>query len=542
MKKAIKNSIIKIAAFLILFVTFQSAFSQISPIDKRISLSVSKESIETVITKISQKAMVNFSYNSDIIPLDSLVSFTVINTSISKVLNQLLGNYCTCKAIGNHIIFIKKRAKKQEKSKQIISEITGRIFDSETNREMGNVSIFDIAKNNVALSDSTGFYSVTLSPKAQSIALLFSKENYYDTIVITGNKKTSAIDIHLHSKTKPAETFEKLEPKRILFVTSNDINAYGLVQAFVNVDMVTHSKNIIFQEKRVAQISLLPYLGSNSRISGSIINHLSVNVIAGYANGISGCEIGTVLNISKHDVKGLQLAGFGNITGGNTKACQMAGVFNQNVGNASGLQMAGFSNVVLDALKGVQIGTLNFAKVNKGFQLGIINVVDSSDGVSIGFVSIVRKGYYNLSLFTDEMLMANVNFKMGAHTFYNIWGLSANNEMWGLTYGVGIHTHPEKKLSFNYDLSFTNMSYKKAFEIQVCLKTKLSADINYSITKKIDLFAGLSYNIFSSDKIIDVALQDYVSSITKSYILETQFKSVKMQLWPGAQLGLKWRI
>jgi len=452
-----------------------------------------------------------------------------------------LGKYCSFKPIGNHIIFIKKHSKKPEKQTETTVTIKGQII-SETDQKIAYATIVDYDKNNSTLSDSNGFYSFTISQKSESISLLFSKENYYDTIIYLRKANSSNLTIHLHSKPKPIETFQKLEPKRIFFVTSNNIDEYQLVQAFVSPEMLNHAKNLSFQEKRFAQTSLLPYLGTNSWISGSIINHFSVNAIAGYSNGLSGFEIGTVLNISKQDVKGFQIAGFGNITGGNTKALQMATVFNQNAGNMTGLQMAGLSNVVLDTLKGVQIAPLNFAKTNKGFQLGIINVVDSSDGVSIGFVSIVRKGYYNLSLFTDEMVMANVNFKMGAHSFYNIWGLSASSQMWGLTYGVGIHNHPEKKISFNYDLSFTNMSYKKAFEIQVCIKTKLSADLNYRLSPKIDAFAGLSYSIFSSDKIIDTELQQYVSDITNSYIIETQFKSVKIQLWPGAQLGLKWRM
>jgi hypothetical protein len=542
MKKAINNIVVRFIPFLFLLCFSLSGFSQANPIDKRMSLSVSNEPMEKVLATISQITSVRFSYNSDIIPLDSLVSLNCTNVPVSTILNQIVGKRCTFKTMGNHIIFLKKTVKKREKTPQVNDVIKGQVFDFETNRKMANVSVIDMTTQRVTLTDSNGFYSLTLPSKAASMALLYSKEKYDDTIVMLGNKPVSIIAIQLHSKPRPIETYDKLEPKRILFVTTNDITAYGLVQAFVNVDMVTHSKNIAFQEKRIAQFSLLPYLGTNSRISGSIINHFSVNAVAGYSNGLSGFEIGTVLNISKRNVNGVQMAGFGNITGGNTKAFQIASVFNQTVGNATGMQMAGFSNVVLDTLKGVQIGALNFAKINKGFQLGIINVVDSSDGVSIGFVSIVRKGYYNLSFYPDEMLMANLTFKMGAHTFYNIWGLSANTEMWGLTYGVGIHSHPEKKISFNYDLSFTNVSYKKAFEIQVCLKTKFSTDLNYSITSNVDLFAGLSYNIFSSDKITDLALQEYVSKITKSYILETQFKSVKMQLWPGAQLGLKWRM
>ena len=542
MKKAIKNIVVRFSLFLFFLCYSLCGFSQANPIEKRMSLSVSNEPIGRILVTITQKTAVRFSYNSDIIPLDSLVSLNCTNVPISTILKQLLGKCCSFITMGNHIIFLKKTIKKREKMVQENAVITGQIFDFETNRKLANVSVIDMNTQKVTLTDSNGLYSLTLPSKVASLALLYTKENNDDTIVMTGNKQVSTIAIQLHSKPKPIETFDKLEPKRILFVTTNDIAAYGLVHAFVNVEMVTHSKNIAFQEKRIAQFSLLPYLGTNSRISGSIINHFSVNAVAGYSNGLLGFEIGTVLNISKRDVNGVQIAGFGNITGGNTKAFQIASVFNQTVGNASGLQMAGFSNVVLDTLRGVQIGALNFAKINKGFQLGIINVVDSSDGVSIGFVSIVSKGDYNLSFYTDEMLMTNLTFKMGAHTFYNIWGLSANMEMWGLTYGVGIHSFPEKKISFNYDLRFTNMSYKKAFEMQVCLNTKFSTDLNYSITSNIDLFAGLSYNIFSSDKISDVALQEYVSKITKSYILETQFKSVKMQLWPGAQLGLKLRM
>jgi hypothetical protein len=306
--------------------------------------------------------------------------------------------------------------------------------------------------------------------------------------------------------------------------------------------MLSHAKNLNIFEKRIGQFSIVPYIGTNRRISGAIVNHISFNAIAGYSNGVNGVELGTLLNISKNEVKGFQFAGVGNITGGNTNGFQAASVFNRNVGNVSGLQLSGFSNIVLDSLKGVQIGFVNFVKINKGFQFGIINMADSSSGVSIGFITVVKKGYYNLSVFTDEMLIPNISFKMGTHKFYNIWGLSANKEMWGLTYGFGIHPKPENKTSLNYDLSFTQMSYKKTFEIQFCIKTKLQADLNIRLNKKLDIFTGISYNIFASDKIIDTELQNHITNITNSYIFTTTFKSARMQHWPGVSLGLKYVI
>ena len=114
--------------------------------------------------------------------------------------------------------------------------------------------------------------------------------------------------------------------------------------------------------------------------------------------------------------------------------------------------------------------------------------------------------------------------------------------MWGLTYGVGFHQNMEKKFSPNYDLSFTNMSYKKTFEVQVCMKIKLAADLNYRLNKSFDVFGGLSYNIFASDKNIDIDLQNYIEEITNSKVNSFVFKSVRAQHWLGVSLGFKYRI
>jgi hypothetical protein len=140
------------------------------------------------------------------------------------------------------------------------------------------------------------------------------------------------------------------------------------------------------------------------------------------------------------------------------------------------------------------------------------------------------------------MLMANLNYKMGTNKFYNIFGVSANNVMWGAIYGFGTNIRAEKKLSLNFDLSFTNMSYKKTFETQLCMKTKLSTDINFRLNKNLYLFTGLSYNILTSDKIIDKDLQNYLSETLKQIMQTRTFKSVRLQSWPGLMLGIKYNL
>jgi hypothetical protein len=541
MEKAIRNIVIYSATFLVLSFASLKGYSQTNFLEKVISISVSNETVEKVLSKISKKVEANFSYNSDLIPLDSVVSMNVNNVRTSKALSVLLGKNYYFKTLGNHIIILKRNVINVENPKKTTCTITGFVYNSLTNEKISNTSIFDLNKNFSVLTDSNGFYKLTFMPEKAFIGLGFCKSSFNDTVVFV-KATTSTIDIRLNPNARKIEHFEKIQTKKANEIPQFNINEYKIVQTFVKADMLAHAKNIDIQEKRTAQFSILPYIGTNRNISGAIVNRISFNAIAGYSSGVEGAELGTLLNISKNDVKGFQFSGFGNITGGNTKGFQAAGFFNRNIGNVSGVQMSGFSNIVLDTLKGVQLGCVNYVKTNKGFQLGIINMADSSYGVSIGFLSIVKKGYYNLSLFTDEMLMANLTFKMGTHKFYNIWGLSANKEMWGLTYGVGIHRHPEKKLSFNYDLSVTNMSYKKTFETQVCLKTKLSADINYRLSPKIEVFTGLAYNVFTSDKINDTALQNYVSEITITKTYSTTFKSVTLQHWPGFEFGFKWRL
>lgn len=540
MKKVIRNIIFYGIIFLTLIFLSKTTYSQSNPLNNKISISVSNTSLKNALNIISKKTGICFSFNSDILSLDSTVSLSLTNKTISKVLYHLIGKNYYLKTLGNHIIILKRDDAKINNSSLIT--INGYITNAETGEILPNVTIYDLNKNYSALSDSNGYFKIRFIPETETIGLGFSKNKFSDTIVFIKSAITSPINISLHLNSREIENIEKLQLKQPKIISSFNINDLGIVKSFVRADMLIHAKNLNIYETRTGQFSILPYIGTNRKISGAIVNRISFNAIAGYSNGVNGVELGTLLNISKNDVKGFQFSGFGNITQGKTKGFQVASVFNRNIGNVSGLQLSGLSNIVLDTLKGVQIGFVNYVRVNKGFQFGIINMVDSSSGVSIGFISVAKKGYYNLSVFTDEMLMPNIAFKMGTNKFYNIWGLSAEKDMWGLTYGFGIHPKPEKKYSFNYDFSLTQMSYKKPFEVQFCMKTKLLSDLNIKLGKRFDLFTGLSLNVFCSDKLIDLELQDHITNITNSFISTTTFKSVRMQIWPGLEIGIKYRL
>ena len=239
--------------------------------------------------------------------------------------------------------------------------------------------------------------------------------------------------------------------------------------------------------KRLAQISILPSVGTNLNRSEIITNNVSVNVFWGNNGGVEGLEVGGFVNSVSQDMKGVQIAGLGNVVGGGTVGTQTAGLFNVDKGKMQGLQAAGLFNIsgetdavqasglfnISKGFTGIQTaGLFNFANGNsegiqlaslfnvskkdtrtqisglanfggdvswgqasallnvaghlKGFQFGLINVADTVSGTPIGLLTIVRNGYNRVEFSTGDAFRANFALKLGAHSFYNIFQAAAN--------------------------------------------------------------------------------------------------------------------
>ncbi|OON70549.1 DUF4974 domain-containing protein [Hymenobacter sp. CRA2] len=115
-----------------------------------------------------------------------------------------------------------------------------------------------------------------------------------------------------------------------------------------------------------AQISLLGPLGSNGLRSGQTVNHLSVNILGGYAAGVEGVEVGGLFNIDRDTVDGAQLAGLGNYVGRHLDGFQAAGLLNVLGGGGKGWQAAGLLNIATRPIAGAQTaGLFNYVGPRK---------------------------------------------------------------------------------------------------------------------------------------------------------------------------------
>ena len=233
----------------------------------------------------------------------------------------------------------------------------------------------------------------------------------------------------------------------------------------------------------VAQVSILPFLGTNFTRSAQTTNHFSFNLFMGTNGGVDGLEVGGLFNTITGDVRGTQLAGLGNVVAGNVKGSQLAGLFNVNGGHTAGLQAAGLFNYttraqaaqlaglfnvggseygglqaaglfnlttgregrssqlaglmnatghakmqvaglinVAGTVEAVQVaGLVNIAGEVKGVQIGLLNVADTVGGASIGLLSLVNRGYNRIEIAAGDALWANLGLKLGTRRFYNIF-------------------------------------------------------------------------------------------------------------------------
>ncbi|MEL6925711.1 MAG: hypothetical protein AAFO94_16825, partial [Bacteroidota bacterium] len=224
--------------------------------------------------------------------------------------------------------------------------------------------------------------------------------------------------------------------------------------SIAKADMELAAAEEITLQRRPAQLSFLPYVGTNFGKSRQIKNHFSVNVLWGVNGGVEGVEMAGLLNSLRKDMNGVQMAGVGNIVRGNSYGVQAAGLVNYNAQRAHGVQMSGLVNVsgrggtvaqfaglgnVTGGNAGIQLSGLfnvagqrvetiqaapifNRARNVRGIQLGLINVVDTIGFAPIGLINIVRSGrnkYNKVELGTGTVFDGIGELKFGAKRLYN---------------------------------------------------------------------------------------------------------------------------
>ncbi len=558
------------------------------------SLEINRQPLGEVLEILSNKGDFYFSYNSNTIKKDSLVSLKATNKTIREILDMLFKPYFEYKESGNYIILRRVPVKLTLITNSSVSEdryysISGYVLDQQTGTSIPYASIYEQKWLASSLTNDQGYFKIKLKSRYRNPALTVSKEFYEDTTVPikTGYNQQLTITI------VPIETFENtytvtpddyFAPDSITLITKSD--SFFTKYTYRKTDSVKVEKTRIaglllsakqkiqsvnlkkFFVARPYQVSFFPPLSTNGRLNAQVVNKFSVNALGGYSAGVNGVEFGGLFNINKKNMQGMQAAGIFNLAGGYVKGAQFAGVNNTvldsmhgfeaaGVGNfvkrkVTGWQVAGVYNYAADSAKGVQIsgvvnvarktihgvqisGVVNYARKIKGAQIGVINIADSSSGLHIGIINIVKNGYHTLALSANELMNLNVEIKTGTKKLYSnlIGGMNISDtaKLYSFGFGLGHYGKIGRNTGITTEIS-SQYLYRGSWDYTNLLN-KFKLNFNIHLGKYISVFAGPVVNVFYTDQ--QTIINNYHKNIP-SY--KTHRFSDKVTGWIGWNAGI----
>ncbi len=368
-------------------------------LSKNISLDINRQRLDNVLEILSNKGNFYFSYNSNVVKKDSIVSFAVRNKSVKEILDILFNQSFEFKESGNYIIIrkapirmmmITNKGKLEEK----VYSVSGFVYDEQSGYAISEASVYEKKLLYSALTNNEGFFKIKLkSSKASKAELTISKEFYEDTTVIIEphhNQQLTITMVPFESientvvispddylvkdsvkEQADVDTAVKTPIKTIL--DSIKVERTGLGRFLLSGKQKIQSLNLKkFFTTRPFQVSVIPGVGSHGKMSAQVVNNFSLNIFGGYTAGTNGLEIGGLFNINKKEVKYVQAAGLFNAVGGQVKGLQVAGINNMVLDSVKGVQAAGLNNIVKGKFTGLQIGGIynHVADSVKGMQVG----------------------------------------------------------------------------------------------------------------------------------------------------------------------------
>jgi hypothetical protein len=458
--------------FTFLFIVIvMCGFAQRVPIlERKISISLTNEKLTNVLTRISQEGKFSFSYNASIIDNSQTVSLNVTNKTVREVINQVFKGTMTYKEKSSHLILTKVPIKQPQPTTTVVI-ISGYVEDAATKEKVPDASVYDKKSITSAVTDEYGYFKMKLDKKNQEASIAVSKKDYKDTLVTI----TAPSDQYLNISITPIEKDSVIVKAETTSVDS--VKEEKKKDEFVlPYDDEPNVQNISDTLYRLVQVSILPFIGTNGRLSGNIINDYSINIFGGYSMGTRQIELAAFFNLDRGNVKWLQIAGFGNLVRGEVYGIQAAGFFNVNGGSTVAAQAAGYVNLNFDDFSGVQTAgftNINLKSVHGVSVAGFANITNGeSRGAQVAGFSNVQRGSYKGSqiagatnIATDHIDGSQISglFNYGKKVRGTQIGVfNYSDSLGGVPIGlVSIVKHGYHKLEVSADeVFYTNLSFR----------------------------------------------------------------------------------
>lgn len=551
-------------SFLWFFIVFSSISTQesiaqeVPVLEKKVTISSQNERIDNLLKRLANDAGCVFSYSSSAIEVDRFYSGTFTDRPMREVLERIFEGGVEIKQKGVYVILTPK----PPSPKDVV--ISGYVVD-EQGQGIRDATVYDPITLQSSTTNEYGYFQFQVkNPAAENFELIVNKKDFSDTLLL--EEKSSFQRILLKAENVKLDEFGKN-------IASSAKTFWAWTKKSVGF---TNLENVPDTIHRDFQLSFVPFIGTNRKLSGSVINDYSFNILGGFSGGTNKAELAGLFNINKGDVKSVQLAGWFNQVGGkvsglqmaglinaaldsvnavqaaglvnfttgNIKGAQLAGLINLGTKNLQGTQIAGIANYTHRDVKGAQIsGILNVGRNVFGTQLGLFNYSDSISGAPIGLISFVRKGYHKIEIGADEMLPVNLSLRTGTRSFYNMLfaGIrpdQSDSVTWAFGYGVGTSPRLGNKTFLNIELSAEQLNKGNVLALNLVNRAYLGFD--YQVKKGFGIYAGPTLNW----RVYDSAYSDHPDLFTYSNPKILSENSLPLdnlanQLWVGFRGGIR---
>ena len=342
-----------------------AAYATIPALERALQLNLKNEKITSVFSKIEEQSGVIFSYSPQLFKATDLISIQVKNKTVREVLAQILPATVIYRAKNNYIILKENTASKNQKTQ----EVSGYVYDANNEKKIANASVYDKKTLQSTTTNEYGFYSLTVPANNPSITV--NRLNYQDTAVkLTSGSAITNIPLQPKSDSI-IKNDSALWQKKINQISKQTDYLVNKLNNYI------HNLNVTDSLERDIQVSFVPFVGTNHKLSGSVYNRVSFNILGGYARGVKEFELGGLFNIDKENVRGLQIGGLFNLVGDSMQGSQIGGLFNINGKKTSGAQIAGLANINGGPVNGFQVAGLINTNQNtmNGMQIaGLLNI------------------------------------------------------------------------------------------------------------------------------------------------------------------------
>jgi hypothetical protein len=555
-----------------------------SMLEREISIAFAGEKTGVALNKIAEKGGFSFSYNASIIDANKPVSIDAKNKTVREVLNSLFKGKLQYKEKGNYIILTQAPLKLVDDNvRPELIIVSGYVIDEATSQKIPAVTIYEKQTRTSVLSNEYGYFSLKLSRKSDAVNLVVNKHNYNDTLLTVSPKKNQYVNVYI----RPLLIGNDSLAEDSLYITEDDLAA--LLADSEQLINTANVKDTLYQK---FQFSVLPYLGTNMKMSGSVRNDFSLNLLGGYSMGTNYFELGGVMNSNRSDLQYGQIAGVLNMVGGNVLGGQIAGVTNIVRGTVTGFQLAGCVNVCDSDVTGLQVaglvnedrdtvtgvtiagignssrthvdgvqiggifnysqnttngvqiaGLYNYSRRVNGAQIGFINVSDSCNGVPIGFFSYVHYGYHKVEFSANEIFYTNLAFRTGTNYFHNIFqaGMrpdNASSKTWHVGYGLGTTARLGNKVNFDFDVTASQVSEGEILN-HLSILNNAYLGFEFKIARKFSMAIGGTVNAYWTDLNYNdypVLFTDFNPDIILHEVVNNRY-DVKM--WIGGKIALR---